>query len=80
LTTLRRWLDILIFRTWWRYQPRDPSWVYVPYHAFNLFEGATWCVFAALVLLRYLRNRRSRLELWYALAFVTFGLTDFQEA
>jgi len=27
-----------------------------------------------------MKHRRSRLEWWYALAFFTFGLTDFREA
>src|SRR5689334_13379304 len=74
------WVDLLFFRTWWRYRPRETPWVSVPYHAFNLCEGCAWLVFAGLVLGRSLRNRRSPIELWYALAFVTFGLTDFREA
>lgn len=74
------WLDLLLFRVWWRYDPGDTPSVYIPYHAFNLFEGCAWIVFAVLVLRRCLRHARSRLELAYAVAFFTFGLTDFREA
>ena len=74
-------VEILFRRTWWTYGARgnDP-WFEVPYHAFNLFEGAAWVVFAGLVGRRYLRHRRSPLEVAYALAFAAFGLTDFIEA
>lgn len=74
------WLDWLFFKTWWRYDPRDTPWVAIPYHAFNLFEGCAWVVFAGLVLRRCWRNQRSRLEAGYAVAFCRFGLTDFCEA
>lgn len=74
------WLDVLFLKTWWRYDPKESSWAFVPYHLFNLFEGGVWTVLACLVLARHMRHRRSRLELWYALAFLTFGLTDFREA
>ncbi len=77
---MTHWLDLLVFKTWWRYDPRATPWVAVPYHAFNLFEGCAWVVFAGLVLYRRWRHQRSRLELWYSLAFFTFGLTDFREA
>jgi hypothetical protein len=72
--------DLLWNRTWWRYGPRDPSGFSEPYHAFNLFEGVAWEVFAVLVLVRCMRKGRSLLEFWYVLAFFTFGLTDFREA
>jgi hypothetical protein len=75
-----QWLDILVLRIWWRYDPGDRSWVALGYHLFNLFEGGVWVVFACLVLLRHGRFRHSRLEWGYALAFFTFGLTDFREA
>jgi hypothetical protein len=72
--------DWLWFKVWWKHpNPMDP-WFSIPYHAFNLFEGACWVVFAGLVLRRFLIYRRSPLELLYALAFFTFGLTDFREA
>lgn len=74
------WVDLLFLRSWWRYRPRETPWVSIPYHAFNLFEGAAWLVFAGLVLRRSLRGRRAPIEAAYALAFLTFGLTDFREA
>jgi hypothetical protein len=78
--TLHEAADLLWFRVWWRYpQPTDP-WFSVPYHAFNLFEGACWVVIGVLVCRRYFAFRRSSLEMIYALAFVSFGLTDFREA
>jgi hypothetical protein len=55
-------------------------WFSIPYHAFNLFEGACWIVVGALVIRRYIAFRRSRLEVVYALAFLSFGATDFREA
>ena len=73
-------LDLLWTRTWWRYGPRDPSGFSLPYHVFNLFEGAAWVVFAGLILIRWIKRGKSRLEVGYALAFFTFGLTDFREA
>lgn len=73
-------LDILWTRTWWSYT-RDIDLPYsAAYHTFNLLEGAAWIVFCGLVLLRRYRLKRSTLELWYAFAFFTFGLTDFREA
>ena len=76
----KRLVDYLIFRTWWSYPTGNRSWFESPYHAFNLFEGAVWVIFAGLVLRRFLSHRRSSLEVAYALAFFTFGLTDFREA
>ncbi|WP_165226911.1 hypothetical protein [Aquisphaera insulae] len=73
-------VDLLWYRTWYAYSAGNPPWIEIPYHVFNLFEGAAWCLFAALVLRRYLIHRRSWLELAYALAFLTFGMTDFREA
>ena len=35
---------------------------------------------AGLVYRRHLANRHSILEVWYALAFAAFGLSDFREA
>ena len=74
-------LDALLFRhRWWTYSPRSATWVERATHGFNLFEGCAWTAFAALVLARWARHRRSRVEPVYALAFLTFGLTDFREA
>lgn len=73
-------LDILFCHTWWSWT-RDRALPYSPaYHWFNLFEGAAWTVCAAIVFGRHLRYRHSLLEVWYALAFLAFGITDFIEA
>lgn len=70
----------LLTTPWWVYDPKTTgSWGLV-YRWFNLWEGATWLVFAALVLCRWWMHRRSRLEIAYGLAFLLFGLTDFVEA
>lgn len=74
-------LDDLPFRhRWWTYSPRSATWIEHATHDFNLFEGCAWTVFAALALARWARRRRSRVEPVYALAFLTFGATDFREA
>src|SRR5262245_3700470 len=75
-----RLLEILFTTTWWTYDSRPRSLYSIGYHSFNLFEGAAWIAFGTLVLWRYLRHRRSRVELAYAVAFALFGLTDFREA
>lgn len=72
--------DILLFRTWWTHRSADTPWVETPYHVFNLFEGTVWFVLSGLVLRRFLIHRHSTIEVAYALAFFTFGLTDFREA
>ena len=73
-------IDILFVRSWWSWQPARPTLHSVAYHWFNLAEGVTWVVLGALELRRFLRQGRSRLEVWYAICFVAFGLTDFREA
>lgn len=75
-----RLLEILFATTWWAYDSRDRSLYSLSYHTFNLGEGVVWVVFGVLVLRRFLMHRRSRIELAYFAAFVTFGLTDFREA
>jgi hypothetical protein len=72
--------DLLWYRSWWKYANAGDPWFSIPYHAFNLFEGVCWVVIGALVFRRYLAFRRSSLEIVYALAFLSFGLTDFREA
>lgn len=73
-------IDLLWWRTWWEYR-RSPDLLYsIPYHWFNLAEGIVWLALGILVLVRRQRHAQSRLELWYAAAFVTFALTDFREA
>lgn len=77
---IRSFSDLLWFHTWWRYSSGGDPWFSLPYHSFNLFEGSCWTVLAVLVLRRYLHHRHSTLEVWYSLAFLSFGLTDFREA
>ncbi len=73
-------LEILFLQTWWVYD-RDADLPYsTVYHWFNILEGIAWLAFALLVILRHRRNRRSRLEWLYALAFVAFAWSDFREA
>ena len=62
----------------WR--PGEPSLFAAVYHWFNLFEAGVWAALAAAVLVRFLRNRRSVLEICYAAAFLTFAATDVREA
>src|SRR5487761_1382578 len=73
---LPQWLT----RSWWRYSSREPSSFSEFYHWFNIVEGAAWCVIAGLVSRRFIKHRKSRLEVVYAMAFVAFGLSDFVEA
>jgi hypothetical protein len=80
VVTGRQIVDFLFFKSWWTYRSGEPDWFEIPYHLFNLFEGAVWVVLSALVLKRYLQHRRSVIELAYAFAFFSFGLTDFREA
>jgi hypothetical protein len=70
--------ELLITHTWWQFKPADP--LHQAYHWLNLVEGTIWLIFASLVADRFARNRRSWLEIPYAVAFVTFGLSDFREA
>ncbi len=65
--------------TWWCYDP-TAYWPHQLYSWFNVVEGWFWFVFAILVLRRYWKHRRSPIELVYALAFFTFGLSDFRES
>jgi hypothetical protein len=76
----RRVVDFLLFKSWWTYRSGNPDWFDLPYHSFNLFEGVVWVALSILVLRRYLQHRHSAIEVAYALAFFTFGLTDFCEA
>jgi len=69
-----------LLKSWWVFNPADPSYFSWAYRWMNLLEGTAWCVLAVLVLWRFAKHRRSRLELLYAAAFATFGLSDFREA
>ena len=80
IVDLNRVANYLVFRNWWTYRSGSPSWIEIPYHVFNLFEGTVWVILSGLVLRRFLRYRHSPIEAVYALALFTFGLTDFREA
>jgi len=69
-----------LLKTWWAYDTAPTTTFSQIYRAINLVEGSIWCVLAAFVLLRFARHRKSRLELLYATAFLTFGASDFREA
>lgn len=73
-------LKIIFIHTWWQYTPDDGQWFTAIYHWFNIAEGVAWVVCSGLVFRRYLAQRRSRLEICYAVAFLTFAMTDFREA
>jgi hypothetical protein len=73
-------VDILWTHTWWSFARDGDNPLSIAYHSFNLIEGAAWMIFCGLVLSRRARLRISILELWYALAFFAFGLSDFREA
>ncbi len=72
--------EVVFTQVWWRYDGASDDWFTHLYHWFNLLEGCAWLVVAGLILRRFLCHRKSRLEIVYAVAFVTFGLTDFQES
>lgn len=73
-------LDVLFRRVWWRWDAQNADWFSVGYRSFNFLECLVWLVVALLILARFARHRRSRQELLYGLAFVTFGLSDAMEA
>lgn len=73
-------IDTLFTRIWWQWNPGDGQWFSLIYHWFNILEGIAWLVFAALVFQRYLRHRKSSIELAYSAAFLAFAATDFREA
>ena len=73
-------LDFLWWHTWWSYgRDRDLEFS-LPYRYFNLLEGTIWVVLSILVVNRWRRTGRGTIELWYALAFFTFGLSDYRES
>lgn len=76
-------LRILFWETWWSWSraTSEPyTWIDVACRDFNFVEAFAWFVFSFLVFRRWRRFRHSPLELWYALAFVTFGISDVIEA
>lgn len=64
----------------WRFPATRPTTFDMAYRTFNLCEAIAWFVCAVLVAVRWKQFRRSRLEPWYAVAFLLFGLTDLGEA
>ena len=72
--------EIVFVRIWWIYDAEEPLGFSACYHWFNILEGLVWLVFSALVLLRFLRHRQSRIELCYFALFAAFGVSDFVEA
>ncbi len=73
-------LEIVFVRTWWRYTPEDGQWFTAIYHWFNISEGCAWIACFWLVLRRFRIHRKSHSEVCYAIAFLTFAVTDFVEA
>ena len=72
--------DSIFTQVWWRYDSQDGSWLSEVYHVFNLLEGAIWLILGVLVAQRFRLFHRSRLEIIYSVAFVTFAASDFREA
>lgn len=75
-TELTEWLW---FRQWWNYSA-DAGWLDEVYHWFNIIEGLAWLVCTSVVARRYFSDPKSRVELLYAFAFLTFAASDFREA
>lgn len=73
-------LDSVFVGTWWTWSPDSVNWFDPLYHWFNVVEGCFWIVFSLLVLRRHFAHRCSRLEVFYAAAFLAFAATDFREA
>ncbi|MEM9348516.1 MAG: hypothetical protein AAGB26_18255 [Planctomycetota bacterium] len=75
--------DWLWFHTWWSYTTSEDPLHAAVYRGINLVEGLFWVGFTIVVLRRRAKQpeeKRSGIELFYALAFFIFGLTDFREA
>lgn len=71
----------ILRQVWWQWDATASGDVFSQlYHWFNLAESAAWCIFGGLVVRRWSTWRRSSLELFYAAAFVVFGITDAIEA
>lgn len=69
-----------LLASWWSYAESQALAFSRVYRAINLIEGSIWIALAILVAARYARQRRTRLEIPYAIAFATFGASDFREA
>lgn len=80
---MSEWPRVLWSETWWSWsRPAGEPYLWTDYvcRGFNFVEAAAWFVFAVLVLSRWGRHHKSGLELWYALTFVLFGISDLVEA
>lgn len=76
-------VDIFWTHTWWAYAGSEDPLHALIYRMINLIEGVFWVGFAGMVLRRRQKQpveRRTSIEIAYALAFLAFGLTDFREA
>jgi hypothetical protein len=73
------WRELLT-SPWWTWDPATTGPWGLTYRWFNFVEGGVWFAFALLVLRRWRREHKSWIELPYAAAFLTFGLTDLREA
>jgi 4-amino-4-deoxy-L-arabinose transferase-like glycosyltransferase len=49
------------------------------YFGFNSIEAIAWFIFAAYVLSRWVKHRKSNVEILYSLSFLLFGITDILE-
>ena len=63
---MRQFIETLFTKTWWQWNPSDGQWFSVIYHWFNILEGVSWIVFAALVFQRYVSQRNSSVEIAYS--------------
>jgi hypothetical protein len=72
--------DSIFTQVWWRYDSQDSSLWSQVYHTFNLAEGVIWLILGVLVARRFHSFRRTRLEILYSVAFMTFAASDFREA
>jgi len=71
----------ILRQVWWQWDATASGDVFSQiYHWFNLAESAAWFAFGGMVILRWSTWRWSPLELFYAAAFVVFGITDVIEA
>lgn len=76
MKTIRHFLGY----TWWTWSPDQPDVFSSLYRVFNLLEAFAWALFAALVWARWVTHRKSRLEIFYGLAFAVFSWTDWKES
>ena len=51
----------------------------LPYIVFNYAEAACWFICAGMVIVRYVKLKKSKMEILYGLSFFAFSLTDVME-